>query len=877
MERVKHSGGRVYAVADVEQPPVEVEPDPLEVSAYLRGALNAIDAVVYTIDRHFRITMVNEAWDRFALANGGCGITSQRVLGHNLLDYISGSKRHELRAICESIFRGERPKYELEADISGSTEQCICHITITPVRTSDGEIVGATFTSRDITHYKALLSEVTAQQQQLQQTLASLRRREARANILQRTAEALNSSRSLAATLRVIAEAAVSEAGVAAAVVYILVDGERLVPAGSFGIDTGNWISKAFWLESALARRVLQDGHMLIVDDAARLPAYSLPPLKNGRARSVAALPISSPSGIKGVLEVYASQPNAFDDDHVALLQTLADQSASAIRTAQIVERERHQTRLLRLLNRVGEQLASELNEQGVTRFVTEALVEQLGMTFARVWLFDEQSETLVLRSSSGLYTDTGGEYSRIKLGERTVGMIAATRNAVVTNDVPHTPGVGDSDWAIASGIRSFAGYPLVVHERLLGVLAFFSRSRLDPELVRMLEPLVHQVALALERAMLYVAQVAARDEAQQLARLAGSRAAQLAATLAAMTDGVWTCDLNGSMLTVNDAALAMFGYSHETVRIATVDDIGSLFTFNGGEPETRLGLRTALEGQTVRRELVLQPRGAGKRITVALVATPMRDPGGAIMGAVSVVRDVTEQKMMERLRDDFLTMASHELKTPVTAIKGYAQLALTRLQANGDRARLHRALETIDAQAARISHLVEELLDASRIQEGHLDLRPVSFDLVALAQRCIEHVQQGATGHRFVLDAPAALHGYWDELRIEQVLQNLLENAVKYTPTGGVITTTIAVLDTMVHVTVRDTGVGISAEKQLRVFEPWFQAHTDSIGDYGGMGLGLSICKEIVQRHGGRIWVESEESRGSLFGFSLPLVKTES
>lgn len=875
MERVRRRGGRAYGVTEVSEPTTQPDHNPPDMAVYPQAALNPTDAVVCTIDRNFRITMVNEAWDRLAEIRGGATPRSADVIGHNLLDCEIVPRRDELRRECTAIFLGERARYEFEAKLATVRWPRIYHISITPLRTPEGEITGATFTCHDVTQYKALLTEVARQQQQLQQALASLRQREARATMLQRTAEALNSTKSLAATLRIVAEAAVSEVGVQAAVVYILTDNERLIPAGSSGIDTGSRISKSFWLESSLARHVLEVGRMQIVDDTTRSARYSFPRLKNGHVRAVAALPIADPGGIKGVLEVYAAQSGAFDADHVALLNALADQSALAIRTARMMDRQRRQTRLLRLINEVGEQLASELDEQDLMRFVTKALVEQLGMTFARVWLYDEQSNMLVLRSSSGLYTGTGGQFARISVGEYTVGQIAASRQAFVTNDVAHEPGIGDAEWAATTGIRSFVGYPLVARSRLLGVLAFFSREPLDPELVKLLEPLVHQVALAVERAMLYVEQVAARREAQQLARLAGTRAAQLSATLSAMTDGVWTCDTHGRILNVNEAALIMLGCSVTESRIVNIDDIGSLLVADSSTAETRLGLRSALEGRTVRRELELRPCGTMGPTVVALVATPMRDADGQITGAVSVVRDVTQQKAMEQLREDFLAMAAHELKTPVTAIKGYAQLALTRLQSNADPQRLQRALETINAQAERIAHLVQELLDVSRIQEGQLVLQPRRFDLVGLAQRCIDQVQHQTSQHNFTLESPPSVEGMWDQLRIEQVLQNLLENAVKYSPGGGAVIMTITVQKRDVQVMVQDYGVGISREKQQRVFEPWFQAHADTVGDYGGMGLGLSICKEIIERHGGHMWVESVEGQGSLFGFTMPIEAT--
>jgi PAS domain S-box-containing protein len=551
-----------------------------------------------------------------------------------------------------------------------------------------------------------------------------------------------------------------------------------------------------------------------------------------------------------------------------------AEQTAE--QTAEAARRERQRTRLLQLLNHIGARLASELNEDAIVHIVTEALAAQLGLAFARIWLLDPSGATLVLRSSAGLYTEIDGDFARIPLGRRAVGQIAALRQPLVTNDVPNTPGLGDREWALATGMRGFAGYPLIGRDRLIGVAGFFSYHTLDDDTVATLEPLAHQLALALERAQLSRAQTAERDKARALAAVATSRAAQLSATLAAIADGVWTCDQRGRLLTVNSAALRMFGLEGAERRLETLSDIVALFAPETPQRELCLGLPAALEGGTVRRELTLLIDGADRPpLTVFVTATPMTDEDGQVIGAVAVVHDVTQQKAMERLKDDFLSVAAHELKTPVTAIKGYAQLALMRLKASADSGPLQRALRTIEEQAERIAHLVNELVDASRIQHGQLELRLAWFDLAALVRRTVEQAQQQAPERRLTLDAPAALALVGDELRIEQVLQNLLDNALKYSPAGSPIQIIVAADARQARVVVVDHGIGISRDKQAHVFDAWFQAHGDTVGDFGGMGLGLNICKEVVERHGGQIWVESTQNQGSRFGFSMPLPKT--
>ena len=145
-------------------------------------------------------------------------------------------------------------------------------------------------------------------------------------------------------------------------------------------------------------------------------------------------------------------------------------------------------------------------------------------------------------------------------------------------------------------------------------------------------------------------------------------------------------------------------------------------------------------------------------------------------------------------------------------------------------------------------------------------------LDLAGLVRRVVEQAQLQAPLHQLTLDAPATLPLIADELRIEQVLQNLLENAIKYSPVGGPIRVVVDRSAGMARVVVIDRGIGISRDKQAYVFDAWFQAHGDTVGDFGGMGLGLNICKEVVERHGGQIWVESTQEQGSRFGFNLPL-----
>jgi signal transduction histidine kinase len=229
------------------------------------------------------------------------------------------------------------------------------------------------------------------------------------------------------------------------------------------------------------------------------------------------------------------------------------------------------------------------------------------------------------------------------------------------------------------------------------------------------------------------------------------------------------------------------------------------------------------------------------------------------------------------RVREEFLSVASHELRTPLTPLKGFAALTLKRLESGGDfpeRERLLKALRSMARQTDRLSRLVDDLLDTSRIQASRFDLECAPVDLVPLVREVLERFElRGEQGLSFVLEAPeGAVEGLWDGLRLEQVVTNLLSNAVRYSPNGGTVRVRLEVESGHVELQVQDEGIGIPPESLAQLFQPFARASNATARHFGGLGLGLFICREIVQRHGGSIWAESRGAhQGSCFHVRLP------
>jgi signal transduction histidine kinase len=241
---------------------------------------------------------------------------------------------------------------------------------------------------------------------------------------------------------------------------------------------------------------------------------------------------------------------------------------------------------------------------------------------------------------------------------------------------------------------------------------------------------------------------------------------------------------------------------------------------------------------------------------------------------AVDNARLYAESQQAIRARDEFLSIASHELRTPLTGIKGYAQILL-RAQTRGqlDDERLLRSLATIDDAADRLAALVDDLLDISRIRTGHLPLRLSTVDLVATLREVTDRYRDHLDDeHHVAIELPdAPVYVDADVDRLEQVVTNLLSNAVKYSPSGGAVRLALVGGDGGALVQVTDSGIGLPVESLEAIFQPFGRAPNATRRSLPGMGLGLYICRTLVERHGGRIWVESAPAKGSTFFFTIP------
>jgi signal transduction histidine kinase len=230
----------------------------------------------------------------------------------------------------------------------------------------------------------------------------------------------------------------------------------------------------------------------------------------------------------------------------------------------------------------------------------------------------------------------------------------------------------------------------------------------------------------------------------------------------------------------------------------------------------------------------------------------------------------MSEQKELEQRKDHFISMASHELKTPLTVLSAFTQLLRERFEAD-DKQDVVLPLAKMDDQITKLTKLVTDLLDISKMQAGKLELAQEAIDIDALVLEVVENLQPTTT-HHIVVEGAAKRTIIGDRDRLGQVLLNLLTNAIKYSPQAETVFVRVAHTHETLTVSVQDFGIGVAQSHQQRLFERFYRVYSEKDQTYPGLGIGLYIAHEIIQRHGGTMWVESVKGKGSTFSFSLPI-----
>jgi len=412
----------------------------------------------------------------------------------------------------------------------------------------------------------------------------------------------------------------------------------------------------------------------------------------------------------------------------------------------------------------------------------------------------------------------------------------------------------------VSLGLLSGVGLPLITHERVIGVIFIFRNypgifSANDRAL---LQSFANQAAIAVDNAQLYQ-QVS--QEKQRMDALLDSAA-----------DGILILTPNHLVTRCNPAFARMLeeqienivGKVHEeVVKLTCHEDTLTLEQAEAGGWPLTPNATLYVEGDLQRSSEVPLPVG----ITYA----PLISEEGNLLNIIATVRDITRFREAEEIKSTFISVISHELKTPVALIKGYVG-TLRREDANWDREIVKDSLAVIEEEADRLTNMIENLLDASRLQAGGLTINPSDVDLNVLVERIAERFRTQSSIHSIVVDFPnnfPIVMG--DEARLEQVLSNLVSNAIKYSPQGGEIHISGQVRPAQVVVCISDQGPGVAPEDIPHIFDRFYRS-SNAQRTTKGAGLGLYLARAVVEAHGGRIWVDPRPGNGGArICFSIP------
>jgi PAS domain S-box-containing protein len=500
------------------------------------------------------------------------------------------------------------------------------------------------------------------------------------------------------------------------------------------------------------------------------------------------------------------------------------------------------------------------------------AQVQHLGAAFARVWTLNRDQEVLDLQASAGMYTHIDGGHARVPVGMFKIGKIAQERQPHITNNVQSDPRVSDKEWAQREGMVAFAGYPLIVEDRLLGVMAMFSREALADDTIDALASVADVISQSIER-----------KRAEQELGQSEERYRDLVENA---HDIIYSHDLKGNYTSINRAGEQITGYTREECLSLNIADTIAPESLNMVRDLMAQKL-AGQQGTTYEIEIVAKN---GKRIAVE-VNTKLILQDGAPVGVQGIARDVTDRKHLEdQLRQSQKMEAigqlaggvAHDFNNLLTAINGYSTLALQRLE---DDHPVKSYLEEVKKAGDRAANLTRQLLAFGRkqiLQPLPINLNDVVTDMNNMLRRLI--------GEDIVLTAkldPALKKIQADPGQIEQVLVNLVVNARDAMPQGGKLTieTSSRELDpeyaakhvgvqpgNYVMLAVSDTGFGMTEETKGRIFDPFYT--TKEKGK--GTGLGLSTVYGIIKQSGGNIWVYSEPNRGTTFKVYLPQLEVD-
>ncbi len=728
---------------------------------------------------------------------------------------------------------------------------------------------------------------------------ANLQRRVDNLAVINEVGRALNATLDPEALLSTIVETSAQLLDCDYATIFLLDSQDGcFAPRMSYGYGIERAKNLRFAHGEGLVGSVAETGKALLIPDTSVAPRFLPGPVEVG---SVLMVPLATRDQVIGVLMAERKEKGLGTTDQL-LLSTLADQAVTAIENARLYEEiTRSAQELEQKVEERTEELAQAIKELTAERDHVEALYritrdlgisldldrvliqalalinEAVGVEHGSVMLLDPESGNLIYRAALGRDKPLprGGKMTNFRKGVGLAGWVLEHRESVIIEDVAK-----DERWIVHPGqervSKSALVVPLAVGEDVLGVLllhhpqpGYFTETHL-----KLVSAAASQVAASINNAELYRMIRESAERMGGMLRAQQEEASKIRAILEGIADGVMVADARGNVILLNTAAEEILGMSKEEIAGRPIHELSGLY---GAEGDTWLALikewAQALPAKDKPTSFESQFKTEEKVVSVHMAPVLTRDE---FLGTVSVFRDITREAAVDRMKSELISTVSHQLRTPMTSIKGYTDLLYLETVGEINEAQ-RRFLSIIKSNAERLALLANDLLDISRIETGRIRLNLEFIHLSAITDEIASSLrgQIEEKDLSLKMDIPENLPPTCgDRDRVTQILTNLIDNACHYTPAGGQITVSAQVKGNFLQVSVADTGIGIAPGDQKKIFDRFYRADHPFVQEVAGTGLGLSIVKSFVEMHGGEIWVESEPGRGSIFSFTLPLAE---
>lgn len=612
-------------------------------------------------------------------------------------------------------------------------------------------------------------------------------------------------------------------------------------------------------LENGLAGWVVRNQQGVLISDTSRDDRWLQrddDKYDQSGAKSAVSVPLIVREQQVGVMTLVHSSPGFFSTTHLDLIQAIADQAGIAVLNARLYDESLRRAYVMSALAESASEITASLDLEEVLQRILTQISAALRVEVVILALVDPQGDTLTFQASSS-GTENGIIGHQIKLGEGLAGQVAKEGKGQIIPDA-----ASDDRHSIDFGrntitkIRAIACAPLIARGDVIGILEAINPKggKFDPDALEVLTGIGSLAGSAIDHARLFEKLQATHQRYRELFQDS--------------IDSILISDWDGKILEANRQAEIFTGLDKDSLLTMSIEQLLAI------DQETAADSFKDLEpGETIISESELTTKTGNQLPVLVYLRSVTFEDGTKLQW---LMRDISERKKLDRLREDLISMIYHDLRSPLANVVSSLDVFSAMLPEEGDpsfRSLLNIALRSTE----RIQRLTNSLLDMSRLESGQPVVNIFSTSPVMLAVDAVEAVSPVAETKNQIINLkiptdppPITVDG--DMIR--RVLINLLENAVKYSPPGGEITLGIEIEAKFANIWVQDTGPGIPITEQEHIFDKYTRLNPE--GSQKGFGLGLAYCRLAIEGHGGQIWVESEPGQGARFCLTLPIVHRE-